>query len=69
MDAKHGSVEDWDYIEAESEQQRTAASQRLQVLRKYLGAFLGKYLKGKQSDLLERKPANPDLTIKIYSPR
>jgi pimeloyl-ACP methyl ester carboxylesterase len=69
MNAKHGSMEDWDYLEAESYQRRTVAAERLQVLRKYLDAFLRKYLKGKESDLLEQKPANQDITIKIYAAR
>jgi pimeloyl-ACP methyl ester carboxylesterase len=69
MGAKHGSVEDWDYLEAETFLKREAAADRLQELRKYIGAFLGKYLKDEKSGLLEQKPAQPAIRIKRYAPQ
>src|SRR5260221_11456200 len=35
-DANHSSVEDWDYIEAESSEQRQSPANRLRIVRKYL---------------------------------
>src|SRR5215467_67314 len=51
--AKHGSVEDWDYLEAKSPVDRSAAAERLQLIRKYMVAFLGAYLKNEKSGLLD----------------
>jgi len=55
-DANHSSVEDWDYIEAESSEQRESAANRLRILRKYIGAFFSEYLQGQKSALLKRIP-------------
>lgn len=65
-DANHGSVEDWDYLESESYQQRKTAGERLQILRKYLNAFFGKYLQDQKADILAQASTNPDITFKIY---
>jgi pimeloyl-ACP methyl ester carboxylesterase len=69
MGAKHGSVEDWDYLEAESSAQRDAAAGLLQLIRKYLGAFLGEYLKDESSDLYRQNSANSTIAIKNYPSR
>lgn len=65
--AKRGSVEEWDYLEAESSTQRDPAAELLQLIRKYLDAFLGEYLKDQNADLLKRDSANPNVTINVYA--
>jgi pimeloyl-ACP methyl ester carboxylesterase len=67
--AKHSSVEDWDYLEAESPLQRDVAAKQLQLIRKYLGAFLGAQLRGEKSTLLEENCSNPELTLTVYRPK
>ena len=51
-DASHGSVEDWDYLQAASSHEREAAAQRLILIRRYVEAFLEKSLQDQNSDLL-----------------
>jgi len=68
-DAKHSSVEDWDYLEAESPLQREVAAKQLQLISKYLGAFLGAQLKGERPTLLEQNYSNPELTLTVYRPK
>ena len=67
--AKHSSVEDWDYLEAESPLQRDTAAELLQLIRQYLGAFLGSQLRGERSTLLEQDHSNPKLTLTVYRPQ
>jgi pimeloyl-ACP methyl ester carboxylesterase len=50
--ANHGSPEDWDYLEAQSSQERETATRRLTLLRDYVEAFLGKALRDQDSALL-----------------
>ena len=49
--ANHGSVEDWDYLEAASPTQREAAGRVLRTIRRYVEAFLAKHLNRQNSDL------------------
>jgi pimeloyl-ACP methyl ester carboxylesterase len=65
-DANHSSVEDWDYIEAESSEQRESAANRLRVLRKYIGAFFSEYLRGQKSALLKEGSSNSKVTFQIH---
>jgi len=65
-DANHSSVEDWDYIEAESSEQRESAAERLRILRKYIGAFFREYLQGQKSALLEEGSSNSNVTFQIH---
>jgi len=48
----HDSVEDWNYFEASSSQQRDRSARLLAVLRSYIAAFLDKSLRDQDSDLL-----------------
>jgi hypothetical protein len=50
--ANHGSAEDWDYLEASSQQERGNAARRLTLIRNYVAAFLGKSLQDQDSPLL-----------------
>jgi pimeloyl-ACP methyl ester carboxylesterase len=68
-DAKHGSLEDWDYLEAESPLQREVAAKQLRLISKYLGAFLGVQLRGERSTLLEQNYSSPELTLTVYRPK
>jgi hypothetical protein len=52
--ANQGSVEDWDYLEASSQQERENAGRRLMLIRSYVAAFLGKTLQDQDSPLLVR---------------
>jgi dienelactone hydrolase len=56
--ANHGSVEDWDYLEASSPQERKNAAQRLTLIRNYVAAFLGKSLRDQDSPLLSHSQNN-----------
>jgi hypothetical protein len=51
--ANHGSVEDWDYLQAASSLERAAATQRITLIRRYLSAFLDKTLRNQNSVLLK----------------
>jgi hypothetical protein len=62
----HGSVEDWDYLEAKSPAQRSDALEHLQLIRKYLNAFLGVELRGEQSALFEQNFSNSRLLLMVY---
>jgi pimeloyl-ACP methyl ester carboxylesterase len=64
--ANHSSVEDWDYLEAKHPLQREDAAKRLELIRKYLGAFLGAQLRGEKSALLEQDSSTPELTFTRY---
>ena len=66
--ANHGSPEDWDYLEAQTSQDREAAAQRLTLIRDYVEAFLGKALKGQDSVLLIDSQTNA-VKLKRYQPR
>lgn len=63
----HGSVEDWDYLEAKSPTQRNDALEHLQLIRKYLDAFLGLELRGEKSALLEQNSSNSEVTLVVYT--
>jgi pimeloyl-ACP methyl ester carboxylesterase len=65
----HGSVEDWDYVEAKSRLQRDKAAEHLQLIRKYLGGFLGVHLRGENSAILEQNLSSPELTFIVYPPK
>ena len=65
-DANHSSVEDWDYIEAESSEQRESAADRLRILRKYIGAFFLEYLQGQKSALLKEGSSNSNVNFQIH---
>jgi predicted dienelactone hydrolase len=65
-DANHSSVEDWDYIEAESSEQRESAANRLRILRKYIGAFFSEYLQGQKSALLKEGSSNLNVAFQIH---
>ena len=65
-DANHSSVEDWDYIEAESSEQRESAANRLRILRKYIGAFFSEYLQGQKSALLKEGSSNSNVAFQIH---
>ncbi|HXT23827.1 MAG TPA: alpha/beta fold hydrolase [Candidatus Eisenbacteria bacterium] len=69
LHARHGSVEDWDYLEAESYQQRQSAADLLRVLREYIDAFFIEYLQGQKSALLKQSSTNSDMTFKIHAAR
>jgi hypothetical protein len=66
--ANHGSIEDWDYLEAKSSLDRNRAAARLQLIRKYLAAFLGKYLQDQDPDLLRHDSSDTELALSIYGP-
>ena len=65
-DANHSSVEDWEYIEAESSEQRESAANRLRILRKYIGAFFSEYLQGQKSALLKEGSSNSNVAFQIH---
>lgn len=65
-DANHSSVEDWDYIEAESSEQRESAANRFRILRKYIGAFFSEYLQGQKSALLKEGSSNSNVAFQIH---
>jgi predicted dienelactone hydrolase len=65
--ANHGSVEDWDYLEATSPAQREAAGKVLQIIRQYVEAFLSKQLNGQNSDLLDGS-GKPGIQWRVYVP-
>jgi hypothetical protein len=66
--ANHGSVEDWDYLEAASPAQRDAADKILQIIRRYVEAFLSKHLNRQNSDLLEPGSGKPGPQWRVYVP-
>ncbi len=66
--ANHGSVEDWDYLEAVSPAQREAAGKVLQIIRQYVEAFLSRSLDHENSKLLDAGSVKPGLQWKVYSP-
>jgi alpha-beta hydrolase superfamily lysophospholipase len=66
--ANHGSVEDWDYLEAASAAQREAADRILQIIRNYVGAFLSKHLNHQDSDVLDVGFGKPGLRLRVYLP-
>jgi hypothetical protein len=65
----HGSVEDWDYLEGKSRLQRDNAAEHLQLIRKYLGGFLGVHLRGENSAILEQNFSSPELTFIVHPPK
>lgn len=66
--ANHGSVEDWDYLKAASLAQREAAANVLQIIRRYMEAFLSRHLNHQNSDLLDPGSPKPGIRWKVYSP-
>jgi dienelactone hydrolase len=66
--ANHGSVEDWDYLEATSPAQREAADKILQIIRQYVEAFLSKHLNRQNSDLLDPGSGKPGIQWTVYVP-
>jgi dienelactone hydrolase len=65
--ANHGSVEDWDYLEAASPRERENAAHRLTLIRSYVAAFLGKSLRDQDSPLLAPSQSN-GVKLTRYSP-
>jgi hypothetical protein len=63
--AVHDSVEDWNYLEASSSQERDRATKLIGVLRSYIAAFLQKSLQGQDSDLL-RNSQGTAATLTCY---
>lgn len=65
--ANHGSVEDWDYLEAASPAQQEAAARVLQIIRQYVEAFLSRHLDHGNSQLLvdDRRPG---IHWRVYVP-
>lgn len=68
VSANHGSVEDWDYLEAKSSPLRATAAHQLQLIRRYLSLFLGEYLKDQTSALQKQNSNDADLTFRTYRP-
>lgn len=66
--ANHGSVEDWDYLEAASPARREAAGKILQIIRQYVEAFLSKHLNRQNSDLLDPGSGKPGIQWRVYVP-
>jgi dienelactone hydrolase len=66
--ANHGSVEDWDYLEAASAAQREAAAKVLQIIRQYVEAFLSKELNHQNSDLPIPGAGKPGIQWRVYVP-
>jgi predicted dienelactone hydrolase len=66
--ANHGSVEDWDYLEATSPAQREAADKVLKIIRQYVEAFLSKHLNRQNSDLLDPGFGKPGVQWRVYRP-
>ena len=63
--ANHGSVEDWDCLQATTPKARLAALRRVTLIRTYLQAFLSKTLQGQSSDLLNSSVTN-EVQVKDY---
>jgi alpha-beta hydrolase superfamily lysophospholipase len=63
--AAHDSVEDWNYLEASSSQERDRSAKLLAVLRNYIAAFLDKSLRDQDSDLL-RNAHTTTATLTCY---
>lgn len=68
QNANHGSIEDWDYLEASSSQSRSRAANLLTRLHNYIAAFLGKSLQN-QDSLLLRPTTTKALILEIHQPR
>jgi alpha-beta hydrolase superfamily lysophospholipase len=66
--ANHGSIEDWDYLQAASSRERNEASQRLMLIRSYIKAFLGKTLRNHESELL-RDSHTSAVNLMLYQGR
>jgi len=66
--ANHGSVEDWDYLEAASATEREAAEKRLGIIRQYIGAFLSRHLDRQTSELLDVGSGRPGTQWRVYFP-
>jgi dienelactone hydrolase len=66
--ASHGSVADWDYLEAASPVQREAAEKVLQIIRQYVEAFLAQHLDRQNSGLLNPGSGKPGIQWRIYVP-
>lgn len=64
--ATHGSVEDWDYLEANSPAQRKSAGEILQTLREYLNAFVSKHLSDRDSKLLNADYSSASVQLKVF---
>jgi hypothetical protein len=66
--ASHGSVEDWDYLEAASPAKREAAARVLRIIREYVEALLAKHLNRQNSDLLDAGSGKPGIQWRVYVP-
>jgi predicted dienelactone hydrolase len=66
--ANHGSVEDWDYLEAALAPQRAQANRLLGTIREFVEAFLSKYLCHQDSGLLDPGYSQPGIQWKVYIP-
>jgi alpha-beta hydrolase superfamily lysophospholipase len=66
--ANHGSVEDWDYLQAASSDERNVAAQRLTLIRNYIAAFLSKTLRHQNSALL-RNSDTRSIKLTVYRAR
>jgi len=64
-DANHGSIEDWDYLEATTYSARQIALRRLTLIRTCIEAFLGKTLLGRSSDLLKDCETS-EVRLRVY---
>jgi alpha-beta hydrolase superfamily lysophospholipase len=66
--ASHGSVEDWDYLEAVSPARRAAAANVLRIIEQHVEAFFSKHLDRQNASLLNAGVNMPALQWKVYSP-
>lgn len=66
--ANHGSIEDWDYLQAASSQERDEAAQRIRLIRSYATAFLDNTLRDQDSALL-RDFRTSAINLTIYHGR
>ena len=66
--ANHGSVEDWEYLEAASPPQRVQADKLLETIREFVEAFLSKYFYHQDSGLIDPGYSQPGIQLKVYTP-
>jgi hypothetical protein len=68
--ASHGSVLDWEYLTANTEEKRDSGGRHLRIIEDYVAAFLDTYLKGKNSELLDSANRKaPGARLTIHRPR
>lgn len=66
--ANHGSVEDWDFLEAVSPARRAAAANVLQIIEQHVEAFFSRHLDRQNASLPNAGSNKPALQWKVYSP-